>query len=298
MKRKIIISALLLSAFAAGAQQLQTSSVYELQGVLLNPANAGVGKNNMVGVSYRTQWSSIEDAPKTAAVFGSFALSRYKMGISGYAYNDKTGPTSRTGLDLSFAKHLLFDNSAVLSLGIETKFQQYAINRSKLTQVLGADPALGNADNTFKFDAGFGISYTTDRLQLGASVSQLLQSKLDRYTGNLNRSQEGKLYRHYYAHGRYTFNVDDQTTLTPNALLIYLPNAPAEFQLGATVEHFKTFWWGVGLRSKADVMLSAGIRIQKKFSVGYCFDIYNTPISNYQAGANAHEFLLRYDLVK
>jgi len=99
-------------------------------------------------------------------------------------------------------------------------------------------------------------------------------------------------------HGKYTLDIDDRTTLTPNLLWIYLPNAPSEFQVGATVEHFNTFWWGVGLRSKADVMLSAGLHIAKKFSLGYCFDIYNTPISANQAGSNGHEIALRYNFIK
>jgi type IX secretion system PorP/SprF family membrane protein len=299
MKKYIIAITVLFAGFSATAQQLQTSSVYELQGVLYNPANAGVSKNNFAGVSYRTQWSSISDAPKTGTVFGSFAVPKYKMGISGYLYNDKTGPTSRTGIQISVAKHIKFDNGANLSLGIATTFQQMSINRNKLIDILGAsDPAVANADNSFNFDAGFGISYNTERLQLGASVAQLLESKLDFYKGNLNRSQEAKLYRHYYLHGKYTIDLDDQTTITPNLLWIYLPNAPSEFQIGATVEHFNLFWWGVGLRSKSDVMLSAGIRIQKKFSIGYCFDIYNTPISGYQAGANGHEVALKYEFIK
>jgi len=119
----------------------------------------GRSKSNYVGGTYRTQWSSIDDAPKTATIFGSFAPPQYKLGISGFLYNDKTGPTSRTGLQLSVAKHIKFDDGGNLSLGIETRFQQFAINRTKLVQILGAtDPAVANANNTCNFDAGFGMS--------------------------------------------------------------------------------------------------------------------------------------------
>jgi hypothetical protein len=45
-------------------------------------------------------------------------------------------------------------------------------------------------------------------------------------------------------------------------------------------------------------MLSAGVHIKKKFTLGYSFDIYNTPLSVYDAGANAHEVILRYDFLK
>ena len=298
MRKNIFILLFLGCAATATAQQLQTSSMYDLQGIFHNPSTAGVGQS-MVGASYRTQWSNISGAPRTATVFGSFDMPDLKIGIGGYLYSDKTGPTSRTGLQLAFAKHITMKNGGIFSLGIEAKGLQYSIDKAKLTETLGADPAIGaNGDNKFVFDAGFGISYTGKKLQLGASVSQLVQSKLSYYTGNLNRNEEGRLYRHYYFHGLYKWNVDGNTTVIPNFLVIYLPNAPTEYQFGARVEHNEKFWWGVGYRLKQSWMLSAGVHVTKKFTIGYSFDIYQTPISVYDAGANAHEILLRYTLSK
>src|SRR5258705_6443524 len=214
MRKQLFILLFLGCAVTVTAQQLQTSSLYDLQGIFHNPSTAGVGKS-MVGASYRTQWSSINGAPKTATVFGSFELPSLKIGLGGYIFNDKTGPTSRTGVQLAFAKHIKFDNEAIFSVGIETKGQQYSIDKAKLTETLGADPAIGGSDNKFVFDAGFGISYTGKKLQLGASVSQLVQSKLDFYSGNTTRSEEGRMYRHYYFHGLYNWNVDRDNVITP-----------------------------------------------------------------------------------
>ena len=146
------------------------------------------------------------------------------------------------------------------------------------------------------FDVGFGISYTDDKIQVGASVSQLVQSKLSFYTGNLSRTEEGRLYRHYYFHGSYKWDVDQNTSISPNLLVIYLPNAPAECQFGARVEHMEKFWWGVGYRVNQSFMLSAGVHVNRKFTLGYSFDIYNTPLSVFDAGANAHELILRYNV--
>ena len=102
MRKNIFILLFLGCAATATAQQLQTSSMYDLQGIFHNPSTAGVGQS-MVGASYRTQWSNISGAPRTATVFGSFDMPDLKIGIGGYLYSDKTGPTSRTGLQLSFA---------------------------------------------------------------------------------------------------------------------------------------------------------------------------------------------------
>lgn len=297
MRHSILILFFLGTVTQISAQQLQTSSMYDLQGIYHNPSTAGV-QGSMVGVSYRTQWSGFSGAPKTATVFGSFDMPKHNIGIGGYIYNDKTGPTSRTGVQLAFAKHIPLDNGGRFSLGIEARGLQYSIDRAKLTESLGADPAIGTSDNRFKFDAGFGISYTGKKLQVGVAASQLVQSKLDFYTGNLTRSEEGRLYRHYYFHGKYKWTVDDATTISPNFLVIYLPNAPTEYQFGARVEHNEKFWWGVGYRVKQSFLLSAGLNVNKKFTIGYAFDIYNTPVSVFDAGANAHEMLLRYNISK
>lgn len=296
--KKYIVSLLLIGAIArVEAQQLQTSSLYDLQGVFHNPSTAGV-KGSVVGVSYRTQWNGFSGSPKTATAFGSFNVPSLKIGIGGYLYNDKTGPTSRTGVQLAFAKHIPMANEGKFSIGIEARGQQYSLDRAKLTATLGADPAIGTSENRFVFDAGFGISYTGKKLQLGASVSNLVQSKLDFYTGNLSPNESARLYRHYFFHGSYKWDVDESTTITPNFLVIYLPNAPTEFQGGVRVEHKELFFWGLSLRAKQSFMLSAGLHINKKFTVGYAFDIYQTPLSVFDKGANAHEMLLRYNLSK
>jgi type IX secretion system PorP/SprF family membrane protein len=297
-KYNILAAVFALSVLSAGAQQMQTTSVYEIQGLIYNPGMAGVQQHNTIGVTYRTQWSNVEGAPKTATVFGAFSLPEHKIGFSGNIYNDKTGPTSRTGISISVAKQVVMNDGSKLSLGIESRFQQFSIDRNKLSTILPGDPAIGSKENSFKYDAGFGIAYVKNRLELGVSVSQLVQSKLNYYEGSLNRTQEGRLYRHYYAHGRYRVNIDEATVLTPNFLFVYLPNAPGEYQVGATMEHSNIFWWGVGLRSKLDVMMTAGVRVHKKMSIGYCFDLYNTTLSDYQAGASSHEVMLKYDFIK
>jgi type IX secretion system PorP/SprF family membrane protein len=297
MKRYIIILLGAICVKQAGAQQLQTSSMYDLQGVFHNPSTAGV-QNSMVGASYRTQWSGISGSPKTATVFGSFALPDLKIGLGGYLYSDKTGPTSRTGIQLAFAKHIPLKNDAKFSVGIEARGQQYSLDRAKLTATLGSDPALGTSENRFVFDAGFGVSYTGKKLQVGASVSQLIQSKLNFYTGNLGTGEQARLYRHYVFHGSYKWNVDGSTKIIPHVMVIYLPNAPTEVNGGVRIEHNEVFWWGLGMRAKQSFLLSAGVNITKKFTVGYAFDIYQTPLSVYDAGANAHEVLLRYNFKK
>ncbi len=299
MKRYIVVLVFFFSAVSSvPAQQLMTASLYDMHGNLHNPATVGANKHATIGASYRTMWDGIDGGPQTAVLFGSGYLKNAKIGLGGYFYNDVTGPTKRTGVQAAFAYHIPMKNDATFSLGLEAKFQQYSVDKAKLQESLGSDPVLANAENRFKGDAGFGIAYNGKKFHAGISVSQLIQSKLDFYSGNLTRTEEGRLYRHYYLHSNYIFDVDGETKLIPNLLLIYLPSAPLEVQGGVRVEHHDVFWWGIALRARQSWMLSAGVKIQKKFTIGYCFDIFQTPLSVYDRGSNGHEVMLKYDFIK
>lgn len=298
MKRILSILLLSLTMHTVQAQQLMNSSLYDLQGNLHNPAVAGLQQQTVLGASYRSMWSGIEGSPVTALVFGSTYLQKAKIGVGGYLYSDVTGPTSRRGIQTSYAYHIPMQNGAQFSVGLEARFQQFAIDKAMLIDALGNDPVMGGAATRFKGDAGLGVAYTSAKWQLGASVSQLIQSKLDFYTGNLQRNEEARLYRHFYLHGSYQWQVDANTRIIPNFLVIYLPNAPTELQAGARVEHRELFWWGLSLRARQSWMLSTGIKLQKKMTIGYSFDIYSTPLSVFDQGPNAHELLLRYQLSK
>jgi type IX secretion system PorP/SprF family membrane protein len=243
-------------------------------------------------------WSGIAGSPVTALVYGSTFLEKANIGVGAYLYSDVTGPTSRRGIQTSYAYHIPTNNGGTFSVGLEARFQQFAIDKAMLIDALGNDPVMGGATNRFKGDAGLGLAYTAKKWQLGMSVSQLIQSALNFYSGSLTRIEEARLYRHFYLHGSYQWKVDANTTVTPNFLVIYLPNAPTELQAGARVEHRELFWWGLSLRARQSWMLSAGVKVQKKLMLGYSFDIYSSPLSVFDKGPNAHEVVLRYQFLK
>ncbi|MBM3159185.1 MAG: PorP/SprF family type IX secretion system membrane protein [Bacteroidetes bacterium] len=297
MKKILTILFLTMSGPILG-QQLMTSSLYDLQGNLHNPAVAGVSKKTTMGASYRSMWSGIAGSPVTALVYGSTFLEKANLGVGAYLYSDVTGPTSRRGIQTSYAYHIPTNSGGTFSVGLEARFQQFAIDKAMLIDALGSDPVMGGAANRFKGDAGVGLAYTAKKWQLGMSVSQLIQSALNFYSGSLSRIEEARLYRHFYLHGSYQWKVDANTTVTPNFLVIYLPNAPTELQAGARIEHRELFWWGLSLRARQSWMLSAGVNVQKKLMLGYSFDIYSSPLSVFDKGPNAHEVLLRYQFLK
>jgi type IX secretion system PorP/SprF family membrane protein len=299
MKRFSIILVMLTATFIAKAQQMPITSFYDMYGHIYNPSTAGVEKYGQIGATFRKQWSGIPGGPQTVSLFGSTYFDKVRMGLGGYLYNDQTGPTHRTGLLLNYAYHIPTGNDGTFSLGIQGIFQQFGYDKEKLSNSLGAiDPVLASTDNRFRGDAGFGVSYTGKKLQIGASVSQLIQSQLKFYDGAGTPTEEGRLYRHYYGFANYKWNVDGETKIIPHALVVYLPNAPTEFQGGVRVEHQDLFWWGGSYRVNQSWMLSAGIRLKSRMNIGYTYDMYTTPVSGYERGSSAHEVMLRYDFKK
>jgi type IX secretion system PorP/SprF family membrane protein len=264
-----------------------------------NPAASGAKKHAEIGGMFRTQWSNIPGAPQTALVYANTRIGKGKVGLGGYLYNDVTGPTKRNGIALSYAYHIPMANEGDFSLGIEGRLQQWSFDRARLAASLGTnDAVIKGDDQKIKGDAGFGLAYTTPKLQLGVSVSQLIQSKLDFYTGTGTVNEEAMQYRHFYAYGNYNYDIDANTRITPHALVVMVPHAPTEFQGGVRIEHNHLFWYGLAVRLRQSWMLSAGLKIWDKLNVGYSFDIYRTPLSVFDQGSNAHEIMLRYEFVK
>lgn len=284
----------LMAATSLNAQQLHTSNNYELQTTFHNPAMAGNQTSDMLGMSYRKQWAGISGAPATTTAFGSVDIPKKLIGLSGYLYSDKTGPTSRNGLQMAFAKHLPVDeNGGHFSLGLEARFFQFALDRNKLSSI-ATDPAIANTTNQTKFDLGFGFAYNSKNFQFGMSVSQLIQSKLDFYSGNLTTNAQARLYRHYYVHSQYRINAWEGAVIVPNFLMIYLPQARrSEVQVGARIER-DLFWVGAGYRANQSYMLNAGIHVNDKFSVGYSYDDFTSPLSTFDGRAGGHEIMLKY----
>lgn len=296
---KKIISYLLCTVllYSAKAQQLQLTSQFQLHNFMYNAGAAGMSDHSLAGFSYRSQWSGISGSPRTAMAFASGRLSKMKIGWGGYLYSDKTGPTSRTGLQSAFAYQVQVSKKGKIGFGLEMRLLQFAIDKAKLFESLANDPVLAGASNRMKFDVGAGVYYNDDKLSLGIAVSQLAQSQIGLASVN-NATEIAKLYRHYYAIGSYQWQADENTMIIPNAMMVYLPNAPTEFTFGAKVIHQEQFWWGLNMNFKQSWSLQAGYVYKKKFSIGYAYDIYRTPLSQYYTGGGAHELLLRYQFLK
>jgi type IX secretion system PorP/SprF family membrane protein len=283
---------------SAKAQQLHFTSQYLQHNSMYNPGAAGIANKDMIGMSYRSMWASFPGNPRTLMVYGDVNLEKLTSGIGAYIYRDETGPTSRTGLQLAFSKHIISqDGKNKLGLGLELRGLQYAIDKSKLSDALGNDPILGGSGNKFGFDAGAGAYFTNGKISVGAAVSQLIQSKLE--LANVpNSKQGGKLYRHYNFNANYKIDVGGDIYILPNALVRVIEHSPSEYEVGAMVNYQEKIWWGLNYRIEQYWSIQAGFKLLQRVGITYSYDYYQTPISIFTGGSGAHEIGLRFDLQK
>ncbi len=282
----------------AKSQQLHFMSQYLQHNSMYNPAAAGMANRNMIGVSYRSMWSSFPGNPKTYMVYGDFELKKLKSGIATYVYRDETGPTSRTGIQLAYSYHIKArNNKSRFGIGLELRGLQYAIDKTKLLASLGSDPVLGSADNKFAIDAGAGLYWTNDKLSVGAAVSQLIQSKLE--LANVpNSKQGGKLYRHYNFTANYRLQTGDDIFLVPNAMVRVIENSPSEYDFGLKVDYQDKIWWAMNWRVRQFWSLQAGLKVMQRLRASYSYDYYVSPIGVFTSGSGAHEIGLQFDIKK
>ncbi|HRF27584.1 MAG TPA: type IX secretion system membrane protein PorP/SprF, partial [Ferruginibacter sp.] len=65
MRKCLLAAGILLGIQAANAQQLHFTSQFLQHNSMYNPAAAGIANKNLVGVSYRSMWSSFPGNPRT-----------------------------------------------------------------------------------------------------------------------------------------------------------------------------------------------------------------------------------------
>ena len=297
--RKILPAVCMLFIFvSARSQQLHFTSQYLQHNSMYNPAAAGIAGKDLLGLSYRSMWSSFPGNPRTFMVYGDFAVDKLNAGIGAYAYRDETGPTSRTGVQLAYSYHINSrSGKGKLGLGLELRALQYAIDRTKLSEALGNDPVLNGSDNKTGIDAGAGVYYTNGGLSVGAAVSQLIQSKLE-LADVPNSKQGGKLYRHYNVTASYKIKTDSDIYLLPNFMTRIIENSPSEYELGMLLNYQEKVWWAASWRFRQSWSLQAGFRLLQKVAITYSYDIYQSPISVYTSGSGAHEIGLQFDMKK
>ena len=291
---------------------------YMFNPYILNPAAGGAYLDTEAMIGYRNQWTGFEDAPKTMyfTMHGTFGQAKRRVrrgprrgsrssrsmgnyhSVGGNVFNDVTGPTSHSGLYLSYAYHIELDAGVHLSLGTYLGVLQYALDTDKIVLADNSndlDNALGTGRQTeFLPDAALGMYLHSKDYFLGLSLRQLLQNKFN--YNELIEDKYSQLRNHYYLTGGYNFVLDRDWTIQPSTLVKYSEPADVQVDVNLKVIYQNMFWGGLSYRTKESVSALLGVTLQESISLGYSYDYGIDQIGKYHGGS--HEIVLGYRITQ
>lgn len=267
------------------AQQIVDFSMFRENQFLFNPALAGSEQAAVAQVNVRKQFTNINSSPFSANLSFHTYIKNKNIGLGGYLFNDFTGPTSYTGLNFSFAYHIIFSEYRrgvseykALSFGLSSSLVQLRLNGSKIKLDQPMDDAIfRNRGSQFFPDASFGVHYKSRRVMASLAIPQLLHLDVP-ISGQNGEKNRLKKMQHYFAMVGYRFYTKSDE-FRNNAFYIE-PALNAHYVIGAPPQVVSTirfamedlFFVGAGYRSLATVVFEGGFTIGKQFSIFYSYD--------------------------
>lgn len=291
------------------AQQTPLFTQYRENYSIINPAALSysylIAEQNLdFGVSLRTQWTNLDDNPRTQTAAGNFLFVNRGVSISsgGFIIRDRTGPTSFSGAYGKIGGVLSDDPYwGGIAVGISIGVQQFRIDASELILRQEGD-FLGQQDQSkIAPDVGFGFYYykrfeqgwvKDDLVYAGLSVPQVLGLNIAFDEGgsdfNIRRQQHINLIAGYYKF------LSDDKFIEPSVWLRYVAGAPISLDVNFRYHVNSSIYFGFGGSIARTFHFETGFVIGQQFRIGYGFDFpFNTigPV-----GRSTHEINLNFAL--
>lgn len=319
MRKLIGLLICLLSFYQVKSQQRPQYTQYIFNNYILNPAISGIENYTDVKAGYRNQWEGLTDAPITsyfsihapigkeftqgsATSFpgeGNNPMSRsylqtYKAsephhGVGFHLVSDKTGPFSRTDINLTYAYHLGLTTNINLAVGVAAGISRINLDRTKIILEDPSDQAItDNNDNQIQPDLGAGIWLYGPRYFAGVSAQQLLGRPLN--FSDYSESNTGKQVPHYFITAGYKFYIAEGLAAIPSAMVKVVSPVPLSLDLNMKIAFKDKFWLGGSYRKDDSFAALAGFNIGHFLNLSYSYDFTTSELRSVSNGT--HEIVL------
>lgn len=296
MKKYILICVLAFIALTkSNAQQDVMVSQYMFNGLFLNPAYAGT--HNYVTSTFlsRIQWLNFDGAPKTSLIALDGPLAENKMGWGLIVANDKIGVTTQNDFYGNYSYFVKLGKGK-LGFGIKAGVSQYTAKVGDLTVWDENDPSFtGTKRSALIPKFGFGTYYYTEKWYAGFSIPALIAYDKN-YDFDISMEKSSAIRKHYYLTGGYVFNVNEKLKFKPSLLVKHQSAAPIQADVNVSFMYMDAVSVGASYRTNDAVVVMAEYQANKRFRVGYAFDITTSKMANYSSGS--HEIMIGYDFGK
>jgi type IX secretion system PorP/SprF family membrane protein len=289
------------------AQQGPLYSQYMLNKFLINPAVAGANGYTSVNMVARDQYTGFVNSPRTFALTAqtrllddSYIIKKLqvrkkpkkatrdeRVGLGAHLYSDRNGIVSKTGIELSYAYHLNFNNDYQLSFGMSGSGFQYKLDDSQTLITNPDDPLLNfNRKSFWVPDAKIGSYFTNNIVYAGISMNNLFGSAIKLGKSHLKDSFRTARTINIMSGYHYTF--ENGLTVEPSMLLRATKMA-TELDLNTKVIYQNDYWLGLSYRSNKTLVMMLGVNVQV-FYFAYAFDASMSSVRTY--GNGSHELML------
>lgn len=314
MKKALFTAIVFSAAFGtATAQQQPQFSQYGFNGMLLNPAYAGVkgqGEITLIGRYQYIGYSGTFDnggSPQTGMLTASLPVAAIGGGLGVGVYRDKISQLSITNAQLSYSKHIKI-GTGTLGLGVQGLFSN--IYQGDFRAADENDPRVPHEGSDRKFDVGAGAWYESEKLYVGLSANNLLRSNYKFTSEDANKATARFIAEnHAYLTAGYNIEASSSVVVTPTMLMkMVLPGKLGDndkftfknnsYEAGVRATFNDRFWGGLGYRYDESFTALGGLSFAKDntMRVGLAYDFI--AFSQDARALSSFEIMLSYRLPK
>lgn len=292
---------LLLCTTLSYGQQDPQFTQYIYNTVSVNPAYAGTrGVMSIVGL-HRSQWVGLDGAPRTQTLSVHSPIGLGRVGLGGSVINDEIGPSQETYFAADFSYTIPTSVNGKLSFGLKAGGRLLDVDFNKLEIDRRDDIFANNIRNQFSPTVGIGFYYHTQKLYLGLSVPNLLETEhLDTTNQNLGSTSEflAKERINYYLIGGYTFQLNDDIDFKPAFFSKLVFGAPLQLDVTANFLFYEKLTLGVAYRLSAAFSGLVAFQVSDSTLIGFSYDRETTELGDTTFNDGSFELTLRFELFK
>lgn len=285
----IVIIVSITSSF--GQQDPQyTHYMYNMN--VVNPAYAGSRETLSIGVLGRTQWVGIDGAPQTITANVHAPVGR-NLGVGLSIIADEIGPVKEQNIFADVSYTIDTSEEGRLAFGLKGGLSFFNGDLDSLLApdgTTGVDPLLAEDVNETFPNIGAGVYYYTDKLYIGLSVPNILESE---HFDNANGSKASEKMHGFLTAG-YVFEINDNVDFKPAAMLKAVPGAPLSVDLTGNFLINGRFELGLAYRFDDSIDGLVSFLVTDDFRIGYSYDYTLTDLQQFNSGS--HEIFLQYDV--
>ncbi|QCK16938.1 PorP/SprF family type IX secretion system membrane protein [Mangrovivirga cuniculi] len=258
---------------------------------IINPAYAGSDDALSLTAVYRSQWSNIEGMPVSQTLSAHSLIKSQNSAMGIILNNDRIGIHKNFTALAAYSYRINFTGEKYLALGIQTGIKNIQSNYSSLLPYAQnpLDPKISSADfNLTRFEAGFGILYTSDRFNFSLSIPSYPvngEVKTDSLTYYLDKTSVFLL-------SNYKITVSNNLNIYPGVLINYTKGLPVTYDANLQAEINEVLTFGVSYRHQSSINFLMQAVILPQLKIGYAFDYPTGKNSIFEKGSN--ELMINY----